>query len=378
VSKSRPVSDEERDDIVRLYKTGVPTSVIVAKHHRSAKIIRQVVKDAGIKLRFSPFAKLTASSPIEARLHNALKTAGIGFVTHKSYIKSYITDIRINQALVLIEADGIQHTWYDNPERDALRDARHAAIGFRTFRFTGSEINADAMACIQRVIDECNLVPDEDPVYDIRMSFSGQDHPRWINDRQEYTCEVCSTPFTRRRAYYTTRRGVYCSGDCYYTSLQGRTLSVAHKTAISIGNIGKHSTTPPPLSVFARAKISVSLKGRKKSPEHVAKVATALRGKTVGLEQRAKISASVKALPPMSIESRAKISAALTGKKKSPEHVAKVAEANRGRSLDPETRAKLSESVKNLPRIWCDECQRDWNPGNWTRHIRKYHEGGKW
>jgi hypothetical protein len=33
---------------------------------------------------------------------------------------------------------------------------------------------------------------------------------------------------------------------------------------------------------------------------------------------------------------------------------------------------------RSFKQLWCEECQRDWNPLNWNRHIRKYHEGGKW
>lgn len=43
-----------------------------------------------------------------------------------------------------------------------------------------------------------------------------------------------------------------------------------------------------------------------------------------------------------------------------------------------ETKRHLSLTIKNLPRKWCDECARDWPPGIWSRHVRKYHEGGKW
>lgn len=326
VSKRRPVTDEEFIDIIKQRYTGVQTSDIAANQRRSARSIRQILRDGGVEPRFHPFAKLAAASPIEARLHDALKSAGIGFVTHRRYVKNYITDIRINQAPILIEADGIQHTWYDNPALDAQRDADHAAAGFRTFRFTGTEINTDAVKCIQSVIDECDLVPDKDPVYDVKIGFSGENHPRWVDDRQEYTCETCGDIFIRRRSYYANRRGVYCKAECYYESLRGRTLSEEHRRAIGAGNLGKHHATYP-------------------SPSE---------------------------------EVRTAISQKLTGKKKTPEHVAKVADALRGRTVDQEQRDKIGDSVKALPRMWCEECQRDWPPSSWGRHIRRYHEGGKW
>jgi NUMOD3 motif len=43
-----------------------------------------------------------------------------------------------------------------------------------------------------------------------------------------------------------------------------------------------------------------------------------------------------------------------------------------------EQKARISASVKAIPRQWCDECGRDWPPSLWIRHIRKYHEGGAW
>jgi hypothetical protein len=43
-----------------------------------------------------------------------------------------------------------------------------------------------------------------------------------------------------------------------------------------------------------------------------------------------------------------------------------------------ETKRHLSQVVSALPRKWCDECQRDWSPSHWNRHVRKYHQGGKW
>lgn len=326
MSRRQSVTDEEFIQVLKQYYDGVKTSEIAASHHRSARAIRQLLREAGIEIKPHPLSKIPPLSPIEVRLHDALKVAGIGFVTHRRFVKNYITDIKLNQASVIIEADGIQHTWYDSPVMDAKRDADHAAAGFRTFRFTGTEINTDATACIQRVIDECGLVPDENPVYDVTVSFSGADHPRYVDDRQQYTCEVCSTEFTRRKSYYAKRRGVYCSAECYYESLRGRALSDDHKNAIGAGNRGKHSGKTVVHSQETRTKISESLSGRKKSPEHVANVATALRGRTISQEQK----------------------------------------------------DSIGNTVKNLPRVWCEQCQRDWPPSSWSRHIRKYHEGGKW
>lgn len=50
-----------------------------------------------------------------------------------------------------------------------------------------------------------------------------------------------------------------------------------------------------------------------------------------------------------SAETRAKMSAAATGKKKSPESIAKLIERNRKQIVSPATRAKISQAVKSLP-----------------------------
>jgi hypothetical protein len=46
------------------------------------------------------------------------------------------------------------------------------------------------------------------------------------------------------------------------------------------------------------------------------------------------------------------------------------------RMADPEERAKFARNRNE--QVWCNECQNSWSKANWPRHIRKYHEGGKW
>jgi group I intron endonuclease len=132
------------------------------------------------------------------------------------------------------------------------------------------------------------------------------------------------------------------------------------------------------VSLETRAKIGAANKGRKLSPEHIAKmkgrklspetrakmkgrvlsaetrakVSAAQTGRKHSLETRAKRSAALKGKK-HSAESKAKMSAATKGRKKSPEHVNKM----RGRVCSPETRAKISESLKRRADLleWIDK-----------------------
>ncbi len=153
------------------------------------------------------------NTAIERRMHDALMKAGIGF-TAQSLLLGHLVDIELHQARIVIEADGQQHTLRDQKARDAERDADLTAAGYRVFRFTGSEINTDATACVQRVIDACGLAPDHEPTYDIRTRFSGELHPLWKGGKREYVCESCGGTFLAQPKHRTGKH-VYCSRQCY-------------------------------------------------------------------------------------------------------------------------------------------------------------------
>lgn len=277
--------------------------MVLARSYRCRyEKIKEVIKSAGIE----PVRIATVNTPIECRLHDALKVTGIGFTTQVRLVGRYVVDVKINQAPVVIEADGMRHRIGKAQDRDAIRDAAHVRAGYRVFRFTGSELNGDAVACVQRVINICGLTPDEDPVYDIRTSFSGSDHPRWTGRIVELNCERCSGAFAGR----VSRR--FCSPECY--RLYTRDTGV--------------------------------LKGKPKSAEHRAKLAEANRRRVVSDETRAKISAARKGKPttkgvPKSAEHRAKISAALMGHVESDETRAKKSRALKGNSNARKNQIKI-------------------------------------
>lgn len=91
------------------------------------------------------------------------------------------------------------------------------------------------------------------------------------------------------------------------------------------------------------AKMSAARTGRKRSPEAIARGADANRGRKHTPEARAKISAAKRGRPgpKHTPESRAKISASNRGKTKSPEHRAKLSAANYGKKLSVERREQM-------------------------------------
>jgi len=220
VAKAPPFTDEDRQNIIERFNAGDGLVMIAGSYHCRYTKIKEIIEAAGIKIHRSS----RMNTPIECRMHDALKAVGIGFTTQVRLVERYIVDIKVNQAPVVIEADGMHHI--SNGARDKVRDAAHEAAGYRVLRFTGSEINTDATACVQRAIDLCGLVPDVEPVYDIRTKFSGPDHPRW-NERLTLKCMNCEAEFVVVRKH---RYRKFCKLSCYHEYIR--------KTGIFIGGRG--------------------------------------------------------------------------------------------------------------------------------------------
>jgi very-short-patch-repair endonuclease len=329
----RPINDAEKQEIIRRYLAGERLVALADDCHRGKEAIRQVLEEAGIEIRSrSSYIKGTTWTPerrtnhmrtfstpefaqksrenllkrlpamrgpatntaIERRLHDALMEAGIGFTAQSLLLERYLVDIEIRQAPIVIEADGAQHTLRLQKAKDALRDGELTVAGYQIFRFTGSEINTDAVACVRRVIDACGLTPDEEPVYEIRTKFAGELHPNWKGGQREFTCEQCGKAFF---AQPTHRRGphYYCTIQCANAAKRGKPLSAETRAKIGAKHLG---TKRGPMSAETKAKlgasVSAALKGKPKSAEHAAKVAAANRGRPKSAETKAKISASLK------------------------------------------------------------------------------------
>ena len=298
------ITDDDKREIIRKYAEGGTINGLAEEYHCRRTILRRILLDGGVTLRTPSEATLnwlsrvqesgTVNTPIERRMQDALMVARIGFRTQRLLLGRYLVDILVNQAPIVIEADGMIHTHPRNQAKDALRDAALREAGYQVFRFTGSEINTDATACVQRLIDACGLTPDEEPVYDIRTSFAGEDHPHWKGGQQEYTCATCGGTFLAQPKHRTAERA-YCNPKCAAQARRGQPRNAETIKKIRAGNTGQKRG---PLSAEAKAKmgaaVSAALKGKPKSAEHVAKVAAANKGRPKSPETRAKISASLK------------------------------------------------------------------------------------
>jgi group I intron endonuclease len=105
------------------------------------------------------------------------------------------------------------------------------------------------------------------------------------------------------------------------------------------------STRGLKLSAETRAKMSAALTGKQRSADHSAKLSAALKGKLPSAETRAKLSAARKGKQ-LSADHIAKLSAALKGKRHSEETRAKISAAKKGKMPSSETRAKIGAAHK--------------------------------
>lgn len=255
-------------DIIESYSEGVGIVELARSYRVRTAAINAILAENGIPLRKTK----TANTPIESRLHDALRVAGIGFTTQRRVAARYVADIVIHQAPVIIEADGERHRRDEQAvERDSVRDSIHEAAGYRIFHFSGNEINADAVACVSRVIEACGLVPDQEPVFDIRTKFSGPDHPRYV--RYEFTCDYCGEKFIAKR-----QRRKYCSHEHYILgAVKGKPKSENVRAALSAAN---HR----PMSAETREKISLARRGTRLTSEHRAKISAGVRAHQIKVE----------------------------------------------------------------------------------------------
>jgi very-short-patch-repair endonuclease len=265
MSKHRPTfTQDEKTVIISRYEQGEGLVSLAREYGCRYQRIKEIITDANIKLHTE-----TVNTPIERRLQDALMSMGISFRTQSRIVERYVVDIQILQAPIIIEADGIRHR-LGNGLRDAKRDAAHQAAGYKVYRFSGNEINSDALACIQRVVQECDLVSDTEPIYDIRTTFSGRDHPRW-REPLVIICSQCRKDFTSKK------QRKYCSPACDYASRKGKSKSAEHRAKIGEANKRRQWTTESRAKIAASRVGRPTTKGRKLSDDTKLKISIALK-----------------------------------------------------------------------------------------------------
>lgn len=332
MTRKTVLTDDDRLAIVDLYGNGAGVVELARKFHCRTSTINATLLAAGVVRLI-----LTANTPIERRLHDALRAAGIGFSTQCRLVGRYVVDIQLHQQPVIIEADGMRHhATAEARARDAKRDAEHEDAGFRVFRFTGSQINLDASACIQQVIDACGLVADKEPVYEIRTKPDALHPIPWKDRIGVLACEHCGGTFEVQNE----RQRRFCSWTCVglhhrETGIKkGIPKSAEHRARIADGNRRRVWTDE------SRAKLSASRSGQP-SPN---------KGKPVPADVRAKISATLTGHRDND-ETRAKKSASHLGKKRDPAIGAKIAASLRGKPKSAEHRAALSAARRRRSQI---------------------------
>jgi very-short-patch-repair endonuclease len=73
----------------------------------------------------------------------------LGFKFVRQYpIARYFADFACREAMLVIEADGGQHT----PDRDAIRDATITAAGYKLLRFWNGDILSDTDSVLEEIL----------------------------------------------------------------------------------------------------------------------------------------------------------------------------------------------------------------------------------
>lgn len=154
----------------------------------------------------------SANSPLERLLQLALIKAGFSFSTQRVLLGRYCVDLLLQQQPVVVEADGALH--HLRKEQDATRDAALIGAGYRVFRFNGSRINTDPDGCIREVVEACSLVPDVEPVADIRNGMCGEENPNWGGGKHAMICDHCGQTFYKVRSARGSKKK-FCNSKCY-------------------------------------------------------------------------------------------------------------------------------------------------------------------
>jgi len=101
------------------------------------------------------------STPFEVIPWNHLKQAQLGgHKFRRQHVIDYaIVDFFCPAKGLTVEVDGNTH----DAARDAVRDQRHAALGYATLRFTNAEIGKNLEGVLTALIERLDALPDRWP-----------------------------------------------------------------------------------------------------------------------------------------------------------------------------------------------------------------------
>ncbi|HMR43118.1 MAG TPA: endonuclease domain-containing protein [Saprospiraceae bacterium] len=94
----------------------------------------------------------------------ALKASYLGFGFRRQRpILNYIVDFVCLELMLIIEVDGLTHTWEETIEKDRMRDLELKAVGFHILRFSDGEILSDLENVIRAISFKIEALRDVHP-----------------------------------------------------------------------------------------------------------------------------------------------------------------------------------------------------------------------
>ncbi|MES2905152.1 MAG: DUF559 domain-containing protein [Pseudomonadota bacterium] len=98
-----------------------------------------------------------ASTPFEIILWNHLKGAQLdGHKFRRQYVIDHaIVDFFCPAKGLIVEVDGDTH----DADKDAIRDKRHATMGFSTIRFTNAEVGKNLDGVLEALLARLDVLP---------------------------------------------------------------------------------------------------------------------------------------------------------------------------------------------------------------------------
>jgi very-short-patch-repair endonuclease len=95
----------------------------------------------------------------ERRLWKALRTVHLEGTHFRRQVPigGYIADFACHGLRLVVEVDGPLHDTPDAAERDAIRDRRLQAAGYRVLRFSTKQIETDLDSVVARIAEACHL-----------------------------------------------------------------------------------------------------------------------------------------------------------------------------------------------------------------------------